>query len=198
MNAENKPLPIKDFAAPHLLHAEGTKPLPPGARRLGLGAKIQLGAELPPSPCPIDIPFSLCRVAFLRWEFPNFSNRGKELLGRYAMARRHVQAAGFLLVDVSSPKFCFSPLFRGNFPPSAPISSFFGVGGAGQHPGGDPTVFRVTLEPSQTPIPKGGEVLGAFCPSPPTPGGSVQWGRAPLEAPQRSYSGISRREGGDQ
>lgn len=39
VNAENKPLPIKDFAAPHLLHAEGTKPLPPGARRLGLGAK---------------------------------------------------------------------------------------------------------------------------------------------------------------
>lgn len=59
-------------------------------------------------------------------------------------------------------------------------------------------MFRVTLEPSQTPVPKGGEVLGAFCPSPPTPGGSVQWGRAPLEAPQRSYSGISRREGGDQ
>ncbi|NWZ26777.1 FAKD4 protein, partial [Asarcornis scutulata] len=101
VNAENKPLPIKDFAAPHLLHAEGTKPLPPGARRLGLGAQNQLGAELPPSPCPLDIPFSLCRVAFLRWEFPNFSNRGKELLGRYAMARRHVQAAGFLVVDVS-------------------------------------------------------------------------------------------------
>ncbi|XP_068529262.1 FAST kinase domain-containing protein 4 [Anas acuta] len=77
VNAENKPLPIKDFAAPHLLHAEGTKPLPPGARR----------------------------VAFLRWEFPNFSNRGKELLGRYAMARRHVQAAGFLLVDVPHYEF---------------------------------------------------------------------------------------------
>uniref|UniRef100_A0A8B9BA73 FAST kinase domain-containing protein 4 n=1 Tax=Anser brachyrhynchus TaxID=132585 RepID=A0A8B9BA73_9AVES len=74
LNGENKPLPVKDFAAPHLLHAEGTKPLPPGARR----------------------------VAFLRWEFPNFSNRSKELLGRYAMARRHIQAAGFLVVDVSS------------------------------------------------------------------------------------------------
>ncbi|XP_035170206.1 FAST kinase domain-containing protein 4 [Oxyura jamaicensis] len=77
VNGENKPLPVKDFAAPHLLRAEGTKPLPPGARR----------------------------VAFLRWEFPNFSNRSKELLGRYAMARRHIQAAGFLVVDVPHYEF---------------------------------------------------------------------------------------------
>lgn len=33
VNRENKPLPVKDFAAPHLLCSEGTKPLPPGARR---------------------------------------------------------------------------------------------------------------------------------------------------------------------
>ncbi|NWU86377.1 FAKD4 protein, partial [Onychorhynchus coronatus] len=73
LDSDNKPLPVEDFTAPHLSHSEGTKPLPPGAKR----------------------------VAFLRWELPQFSSRGRELLGRGALARRHLHRAGFLLVEVS-------------------------------------------------------------------------------------------------
>ncbi|NWV56850.1 FAKD4 protein, partial [Daphoenositta chrysoptera] len=73
LDSDNKPLPVRDFTAPHLPHSEGTKPLPPGARR----------------------------VAVLRWEFLQFSSRGRELLGRGSLARRHLRAAGFLLAEVS-------------------------------------------------------------------------------------------------
>ncbi|XP_008832325.1 FAST kinase domain-containing protein 4 [Nannospalax galili] len=72
LSADGQFLPLRDFVAPHLIQPVGSQPLPPGAKR----------------------------IAFLRWEFPNFSSRSKDLLGRFILARRHVLAAGFLVVDV--------------------------------------------------------------------------------------------------
>ncbi|XP_010623217.1 FAST kinase domain-containing protein 4 [Fukomys damarensis] len=72
LDADGQFLPLRDFVAPHLAQPTGSRPLPPQAKRL----------------------------AFLLWEFPNFISKSRDLLGRFVLARRHLQAAGFLLVDV--------------------------------------------------------------------------------------------------
>lgn len=72
LDADGQFLPLRDFVAPHLAQPAGGQPLPLGAKRL----------------------------AFLRWEFPSYNSRSKDLLGRFVLARRHLLAAGFLVVDV--------------------------------------------------------------------------------------------------
>ncbi|KAM5273292.1 FAST kinase domain-containing protein 4 [Ctenodactylus gundi] len=72
LDANGQFLPLREFATPHLARPSGSQPLPSGAKRL----------------------------AFLLWEFPSFISRSKDLLGRGALSRRHLLAAGFLVVDV--------------------------------------------------------------------------------------------------
>ncbi|XP_068091329.1 FAST kinase domain-containing protein 4-like isoform X2 [Hyperolius riggenbachi] len=72
LDSEYNALPVKDFEAPHCPQSERTQPLPNGARRLVV----------------------VCR------DFSYFCVHSKDLLGRYMMNRRHLQAAGFLVVEV--------------------------------------------------------------------------------------------------
>ncbi|CAI9605428.1 unnamed protein product [Staurois parvus] len=72
LDSDLEALALQDFEAPHNPQSGGTQPLPEGARRFAIVVQ----------------------------EFAHFAFHEKEVLGRGVMTRRHLRAAGFLVVEV--------------------------------------------------------------------------------------------------
>ncbi|KAG2465281.1 FAST kinase domain-containing protein 4 [Polypterus senegalus] len=69
-----------------------------------IDGELLLNSENKPIPLgvqPIGTQAGGChRIAFLACEFPHYVSKSKDLLGRFVMQRRHLQRAGYLIVDV--------------------------------------------------------------------------------------------------
>ncbi|KAJ8288429.1 hypothetical protein COCON_G00010880 [Conger conger] len=72
IDSHNKPVDLLAIEAPHLCEGGKGSPMPYGAHR----------------------------IAFLVGEFSYYNSRSKELMGRFAMQKHHLQQAGFLTVEV--------------------------------------------------------------------------------------------------
>ncbi|KAG9471906.1 FAST kinase domain-containing protein 4 [Eleutherodactylus coqui] len=72
LDSENNPLALTNFEDPRVPCIKGTNVLPEGARRFAVRS----------------------------WEFSNFCLRSKNLTGWSALCRRHLRAAGYLVVEV--------------------------------------------------------------------------------------------------